>query len=64
MGGAEIRRWTSFAPASLSIATICRVVLPRTIESSTTTTRLPATISGRGLNFMRSPRLRTPAPVG
>ena len=34
--------WTSAAPASRSICTICRVVLPRTIESSTTTSRLPA----------------------
>ena len=33
--------WTSAAPASRSICTIWRVVLPRTIESSTTTRRLP-----------------------
>ena len=33
--------WTSRAPASRSICTIWRVVLPRTIESSTTTSRLP-----------------------
>jgi hypothetical protein len=36
------------------------VVVPRTIESSTTTTRLPERSSGSGLNFMRtaSSRLR------
>ena len=37
----------SAAPASKSIATSCLVVLPRTIESSTTTTRFPATSSSR-----------------
>jgi hypothetical protein len=42
--------------------TICRVVLPRTIESSTTTTRFPPTISGSGLNFIRRPRLRSSCP--
>ncbi len=57
-----MRRWTSFAPASFSIATIWRVVLPRTIESSTTTIRLPATISGSGLNFIRRPCLRSSWP--
>ena len=38
---------TSAAPASRSICTIWRVVLPRTIESSTTTRRLPAMTSGQ-----------------
>ena len=42
IGGDEIRRCTSRAPASNSIATSLRVVEPRTIESSTTTTRFPA----------------------
>ena len=41
---------------------ICLVVFPRTIESSTTTTRLPATISGSGLNFIRRPCLRSSWP--
>ena len=39
--GLEMRRCTSRAPAALSILTIFREVVPRTIESSTTTTRLP-----------------------
>ena len=47
-----MRTCTSAAPASNSIWTICRVVEPRTIESSTTTSRLPAT-SASGLNFIR-----------
>ncbi len=38
------------------------VVLPRTIESSTTTSRLPAITSGSGLNFRRSPCLRSSWP--
>ena len=54
--------WTSAAPASRSICTIWRVVLPRTIESSTTTRRLPATTSGSGLNFSRRPCLRSSWP--
>ena len=41
---------------------IWRVVLPRTIESSTTTIRLPEMISGSGLNFIRSPCLRSSWP--
>ena len=36
-----MRRCTSLAPASRSMATMARVVVPRTIESSTTTRRLP-----------------------
>ncbi len=57
-----MRRCTSAAPASRSIFTIWRVVLPRTIESSTTTMRLPPTISGSGLNFSRRPCLRSSWP--
>ena len=41
-------------PRRSSISTILRVVLPRTIESSTTTTRWPAT-SASGLNFSLIP---------
>ena len=46
-----MRRCTSAAPASNSICTILRVVEPRTIESSTTTTRRPSMRCGSGLNF-------------
>jgi len=57
-----MRMCTSAAPAPRSIATIWRVVLPRTIESSTTTTRLPATTSGSGLNLSRNPWRRSSWP--
>ena len=40
-GGLEMRMCTSLAPASRTILTILRLVVPRTIESSMTTTRLP-----------------------
>ena len=42
-----MRTCTSAAPASNSIATSWRVVLPRTIESSTTTSRLPVDLGER-----------------
>ena len=37
----DAHMYTSVAPASLSIVTMRREVVPRTIESSTSTTRLP-----------------------
>lgn len=43
-----MRTCTSAAPASRSIRTSARCVLPRTIESSTTTRRLPRMTSRRG----------------
>ena len=45
-------------PASRSMVTIARWVLPRTIESSTTTTRWPAITSRSGFSFSRMPRCR------
>ena len=53
-----MRTWTSAAPASRSIATIARWVLPRTIESSTTTTRCPAITTRSGFRLSRMPRWR------
>jgi hypothetical protein len=47
--------WTSVAPASRSIWTICLDVVPRTMESSTITMRLPRTTSGSGLSLSRTP---------
>jgi len=38
--------------------------LPRTIESSTTISRLPETTSGSGLNFSRSPWRRSSCRAG
>ena len=46
------------APARRSSATICFVVVPRTIESSTTIRRLPRTTSRSGLSFSVTPRWR------
>ena len=57
-GGLEMRTCTSAAPASRSIRTSARWVLPRTIESSTTTMRLPLMTSLSGLSFSRMPSWR------
>ena len=45
-------------PASRIIVTSCFVVEPRTMESSTSTTRLPSTTPGIALSFIRTPRSR------
>ena len=59
-GGAVMRTWTSAAPpTSRSIVTSCSWVVPRTMVSSSSTRRLPATTSGSGLYFMRAPSLRS-----
>ena len=49
MGGDDTRMCTSRAPALRISATSPRVVVPRTIESSTITTLLPSRISRTGL---------------
>ena len=46
---------TSVAPASRSAATTCFVVVPRTIESSTTTSRLPADRVGQRVELQLHP---------
>ena len=53
-----MRTWISAAPARRSSSTIERVVVPRTIESSTTTRRWPRTISRSGESFTVTPRWR------
>ncbi len=58
VGGEETRTWTSFAPASRSMRTILRDVVPRTMESSTSTTRLPSTTSRTGLSLTFTPKWR------
>ena len=63
MGGEPMRRWISSAPASRSRPTSPRLVVPRTRESSTTTTRRPSMISSTGLYFIRTLKSR-PACVG
>ena len=42
VGGQEMRMWTSRAPALRTMRTILRLVVPRTMESSTSTTLLPS----------------------
>ena len=53
-----MRTCTSAAPASRSIRTSARWVLPRTIESSTTISRLPRMTSLSGLSLSRMPSCR------
>ncbi|CAM3657538.1 hypothetical protein STAL104432_27210 [Streptomyces albus] len=58
IGGEEMRTCTSAAPASRSIRTSARWVLPRTMESSTTTSRLPRMTSRSGLSLSLMPSCR------
>ena len=46
-----MRMCTSRAPALRTIRTILRLVVPRTIESSTSTTRLPSRMLRTGFSF-------------
>ena len=54
-----MRRWTSWAPAPRSIRTRLFEVVPRTRESSTTTTRFPERTSRTGLYFILAPKSRS-----
>ena len=45
---------TSVAPASRKSRTMRAQVVPRTMESSTSTTRLPFTVAETGLSLMRT----------
>ena len=49
---------TSRAPAARTISTILRLVVPRTIESSTRITRLPASTDRLAECFSFTPRWR------
>ena len=53
-----MRMWTSVAPAWRSISMSFLEVLPRTMESSITTRRLPEMTLGSGFNFRRMPSWR------
>jgi hypothetical protein len=59
IGGEEMRKCTSRAPASRIIRTIFTDVVPRTIESSMSTMLLPSTTQRLALCFMRTPSSRT-----
>ena len=53
-GGLAERKWTSAAPASRTIRTSWRAVVPRTIESSTMTTTRSFKTPATGLNLVRT----------
>ncbi len=55
-----MRRCTSAAPASRSMRMTERCVVPRTMESSTTTSRLPAMASVSGFSLRRTASARAP----
>ena len=50
--------WTSEAPAARTMPTILVEVVPRTMLSSTSTTRFPASVTRLALCFSLTPRLR------
>ena len=54
-----MRMCTSFAPALRIMRTILRLVVPRTIESSISTTRLPSSSERTGFSFSFTPKSRT-----
>jgi hypothetical protein len=58
MGGELTRMWISFAPARFNMRISFRLVVPRTMESSTRTTRLPLSASTTAAYFMRAPKSR------
>ena len=53
--GDAMRTCTSFAPAALSSRTMRSEVVPRTIESSMSATRLPATSDRTAESFIFTP---------
>ena len=54
IGGEQMRTWTSAAPALRMSIRSCFSVVPRTRESSTTTTRLPFSRPSTVLNLTRA----------
>ena len=46
-------------PASRTMRTILRLVVPRTMESSISTTRLPSITCRTGFSLRRTPKSRT-----
>ena len=57
-GGAAEAKYTLRAPASRAISTISRDVVPRTMESSMSTTRRPSSRRFTGLSFSLTPKCR------
>ena len=58
VGGQLIRTCTSVAPDARTIFTILRLVVPRTIESSIRTTRLPSSTLRTGFSLILTPKER------
>ena len=61
-GGAADAKNTFLAPASRAICTISRLVVPRTMESSTSSTFLPLNSEPIAFSFWRTDFLRMPCP--
>ena len=61
-GGAAEAKYTFLAPASRAMLTISREVVPRTIESSTSSTTLSLNSMPTGLSFWRTLFLRMAWP--
>ena len=59
MGGLEMRMWISLAPAARRRSMVRRVVVPRTIESSTAIRRLPLIERGSGFSLSITPASRS-----
>ena len=59
IGGLEMRRWISRAPALRSSSMIRREVVPRTMESSTAITRFPWIERRSGFSFRITPASRS-----
>ena len=57
-----MRMWISLAPASLKRRTIRRLVLPRTMESSTKTSLLSLTLASTALSLIRTWSSLVPCP--
>ena len=53
-----MRMCTSVAPASRTMRTILRLVVPRTMESSTRITRFPSNKCRTGFSFSLTPKSR------
>ena len=58
IGGAQLVKMTFFAPASRAIRTISRLVVPRTMLSSTSRTFFPSNFLRIGFNLARTPFCR------
>ncbi|CFP69052.1 Uncharacterised protein [Bordetella pertussis] len=61
-GGAAEAKYTLLAPAARAMSTISRLVVPRTMESSTSSTFLPLNSMPMAFSFWRTDLRRTAWP--